>query len=288
MIARISKLIAKITYRPTQQLVNTFIVGTQKGGTTSLHGFLEQLNNVKSGSKKEIGFFSHQSLFDKGYRFYQSYFKTHFRSPYKKTDLLLDATPEYLYYPKVAQRIYDYNPKAKIIIVLREPVSRAYSHWNMFKNFIDNNKIQWLVEKQFNLKTEEFTRVMRPLIEEKKWPAFSGLIDLELGLTDNDLEPSCIRRGIYLPQVKRYMDIFGRENVLILGSKDLKSNKVSTLQKTFDFLNITADPSSLMLEDKHTREYANHINEEDQTRLMNFYEPHNKELFNYLGYEINW
>lgn len=288
-MSSLRKILSSWVNQATTQKVNTFIVGTQKGGTTSLHSFLEELSIVKSGSKKEVMFFSHDKNFDKGYGYYQSYFKEKIYAPISSESILIDATPEYLYYPKAAERIYQYNPKAKIIILLREPVSRAFSHWNMFRTFQENNKSEWLLRKHIDLMDEKTTRIITPIIESKTWPAFSELIDIETqNCTEIDLEPSCIRRGIYLPQIQRFITIFGKENVLIIGSKDLKEHKIPTMQKVFDFLNIPSNPSNLLLENKHTREYTAQIKPDDKKRLAEYYKSYNQQLFDYLGYEINW
>ncbi len=119
---------AYLHIRPFQK-VNTFIVGTQKGGTSALYYYLEKSPEVSGGYKKEIGFFSQEHTSKLGKDWYERQFAT-FK---KKPKILLDATPEYLYYPSVPERIYKYNPDAKIIILLRNPVMRAYSHYNMFK-----------------------------------------------------------------------------------------------------------------------------------------------------------
>src|SRR5690606_21123817 len=74
-----------------------------------------------------------------GREWYRQYF-TCTRNPLQKY-LYFEATPEYLYRSKAADRIFQFNPKMKLIVLVREPVSRAYSAWNMYKDFLNRPSI---------------------------------------------------------------------------------------------------------------------------------------------------
>ncbi|MFM9056644.1 MAG: sulfotransferase domain-containing protein, partial [Bacteroidota bacterium] len=112
-----------------------FIVGAAKAGTSALHHVLSLHPGVSMSSVKEPNFFSWDLIEQQ-----QLYYET----PQIRTEdsyealfqghpgrLRGEASVSYLYYPAVAKRLYDYNPSAKIIIVLREPISRAQSHYGM-------------------------------------------------------------------------------------------------------------------------------------------------------------
>ena len=129
---------------PTGDRVNAFIIGTQRGGTTSLFSFLSQLQEVRSANVKEVKFFSHDALFERGVDWYKRQFRYTIPEVLRRPPVVLDATPEYMYYPDAVARIHAYNPDAKIIVVLREPVSRAYSHWSMFKHWLEEGHADWL------------------------------------------------------------------------------------------------------------------------------------------------
>ena len=113
--------------------VNTFIVGAPKAGTTSLHYYLNQHADVSMSSVKEPNFFSSkevESLFynskciDDSNDYHGLFSK-------EKRQIIGEASVSYLYYEKVPNRIHDYNSEAKIIIMLREPVERSFSHYLM-------------------------------------------------------------------------------------------------------------------------------------------------------------
>ena len=107
--------------------VDFFIVGAPKSATTSLFHYLGQHEGISMSTIKEPDFFSHLEL-DKQKLYYKSkpvsYINTYHNLflKKKKSQLLGEASVSYLFYPKVSERIFSYNPNAKIIIVLRNPV----------------------------------------------------------------------------------------------------------------------------------------------------------------------
>jgi len=105
------------------------IAGTQKGGTTALASYLYEHPEIGMPTVKEVHFFDTEEHFaspDVDYAGYDAYFK-----PGVRGRVLGDATPIYMYWEPAPQRMRRYNPAMKLIMLLRNPVTRAYSHWNM-------------------------------------------------------------------------------------------------------------------------------------------------------------
>lgn len=127
----------------TNKKVNLFILGAQKCGTTTLFSNLITHPNIHAGSKKELHYFSLETNFLKGNDYYQHQYCENIDTD-QNFSYFIDSTPIYLYLPYCAQRIYLYNRNAKLIVLLRDPIERAYSAWNMYKRF---NK--WSVEQKF-------------------------------------------------------------------------------------------------------------------------------------------
>lgn len=267
--------------------VNTFIVGTQKGGTSALFKYLVNSRQISVAKEKELGYFSRRSINLKGDKWYEKQF---FYSLLSNRDILVDATPEYLYYPYVAKEIYKYNKDAKIIIVLRDPVSRAYSHYSMFKNIPnrDNNSFERLIERW--KREVPHTQPLLDLMNKDAFPSFKDLIKTEMKTSTNpNLEPSFLRRGLYFEQVKRYLDIFPIKNILILESSELKNNKINTLNEVVCFLGISNEfIKKCNFEDKHIGKYSEKINEEDKLMLKEIYAEENEKLFNLIDKKFNW
>ncbi|WP_280564596.1 sulfotransferase domain-containing protein [Chromohalobacter sp. 48-RD10] len=110
--------------------VDFLIGGVQKGGTTALDSYLRTHSEVCLAEVKEVHFFDNEFVFRfPGFvrdAWYQSYFHD-CESNIRKGE----STPIYLWWHNAMKRIYDYNPKVKLVFIFRDPVSRAYSHWNM-------------------------------------------------------------------------------------------------------------------------------------------------------------
>ena len=114
-------------------LPNFIIIGVQRGGTTSLYKYLTKHPKIIPAIKKEIHFFDNN--FHKGISWYQSQFKQNrlLMLLYKKKkfydSITGEATPYYIYHPYGVERISKLIPNVKLIILLRNPVERAYSHY---------------------------------------------------------------------------------------------------------------------------------------------------------------
>ena len=111
-------------------MVNFFVIGAPKCGTTSLHDWITQCSHIETAKRKELFFFDYQ--FELGFKWYHSHFN--FKA------IVGDFTPTYFYSLDALKRIYSYNPNAKIIVLLRNPVNRFVSHYNDLKNWTKNDK----------------------------------------------------------------------------------------------------------------------------------------------------
>jgi hypothetical protein len=128
-LSKLKKFIAdhpKINpYRITassRRLPDFLIIGAAKSGTTSLFHYLSQHPQIKPARKKEIHFFDIN--YSKGVNWYRAYFPIR-----KKNQLAFEASASYYCYPDVPQRIHDLIPTVKIIMVVRNPIDRAWSHY---------------------------------------------------------------------------------------------------------------------------------------------------------------
>ena len=113
-----------------------FIVGAPKAGTTSLYFYLEQHPEIFMSAVKETNYFSYeatvkQNLYynERGINDWEEYLKLFSEAGKKKA--IGEASVSYLFYPEVAEAIKAKFPEGKIIIMLRNPVERALSHYNM-------------------------------------------------------------------------------------------------------------------------------------------------------------
>ena len=135
--------------------IGFIICGTQKGGTTALDYYLRFHEEVCMAKKKEVHFFDNDDYFKRKKIKYQDYHK--FFNPSKNHKIIGEATPIYMFWENAMERIYDYNPDMKLIAILRNPIDRAFSNWNMEKQrkretrtFLDS--IKYEIENIDNIK----------------------------------------------------------------------------------------------------------------------------------------
>lgn len=262
---------------------NLFIVGTQKGGTGSLYSYLENHPQLACGDVKEIHFFDREKNFAQGDDYYRSFFPVCSRN---RTSL--DATPKYLYYSRGAERIYEYSPNAKIVILLREPVSRAFSAFNMYQQIFN---LKWF-RKAVKGANQDWIDFLSPLLNDNETLGIDYFLEKEIEIIKSGgsaEEPSLIRRGIYAPQIERYVKLFGQNNVLIIFSDDLKNNPGSVVDKVLSFAAL--EP---MLNDeyplKHVREYTADIRAKELIHhyASEWFEKDREDLINTYGLDVPW
>ncbi len=228
--------------------VDVFIVGGQKCGTTALHNYLIKHPKIISGKIKELHFFDYEPYFDK-----ENIIKSpmHLRALFQRKipedSILIDSTPNYSWWENSINRIYNYNKNAKLIFIMRNPVQRALSHWNM----------------QYDLKIS--------------LKSFRDSYNQELK-GDTSRELSYISRGFYSKQIKKMFNIFGRKNVHILESKDLKENTNNELLKISNFLNIDKKDFSVEKIVNNSRAYHSKLEEIDKVKLIKIFTPEIREL----------
>ncbi len=189
--------------------VDFLICGAQKCGTTALDFYLRQHPLLCFPSKKELHYFDDDTAFAGGipdYAAYHAWF-----APKAQHQLLGETTPMYLYKPEVMPRIRAYNPDMKLIAVLRHPVERAYSQWNMFR-----------------ARGESVVGFREALEHELAIMAAPENSDAS-GYT-------CIRRGLYAQQLTRLWQHFPREQTLILRHERLLAQPEAVLARICDFL----------------------------------------------------
>jgi hypothetical protein len=216
---------------------NLFIVGAAKAGTTSVYNYLNSHPEIFMSPIKEPNFFGSDiqwKKFREDYKHnteldFDEYFskeileekhiafvenKNHYMSLFRNSEVFKirgEVSTSYLYSSLAAKEIYEFNPNAKIIIILREPVERTVSHYLM-DYARGNQKVYNILN---DLKTD-FTA------SHKGWGISNLYIDLSL----------------YQEQIQRYMDIFPKEQIILLDYEDLKKDPNRFMAEIFKFINV--------------------------------------------------
>ncbi len=230
------------------RLPDFLIVGTQKGGTTTLFELLRWHPDVKLPFIKEKHFFNEH--FGLGEAWYKASF------PLGSSKLTGESTPHYLFHEKSPERAKSLLPQAKIIILLREPVERAFSHYH----------------HNLRVKGRETLTFAEAIQQEKKRTALSAF---------NLKHYSYTQRGIYLPQIKRWLSYFGDEQVLILDSKTFFEQTEAVWTQVLEFLALKNHPLPQRgIFNKSTS--PSQIDKRLEEQLRTFFEPHTKDLNEFL------
>jgi hypothetical protein len=227
------------------------IIGAQKGGTSFLYHLLTLHPLVEPAARKELHFFDNPELFDYGAEWYQRCFPR-LGSKDGQRSITGEATPYYLFDPPVAKRMAQMVPKARLIALLRNPIDRAYSHYQM----------------QVKRGTEP--RTFEEAIEQQ--------------------HSSYMSRGIYVDQLQRWFEFFGKEQMLILKSEDFFERPVDILKVVLAFLDLPEwqPEASELQQRRHSGTYKQKMDPSTRQRLEAYFEPHNQRLYECLDVDFGW
>ncbi|WP_334163237.1 sulfotransferase domain-containing protein [Phenylobacterium sp.] len=195
-------------------LVNFIIAGVQKGGTTALFDYLADEPGVALSQVKEVHFFDdeNQDWSRPDYAAYHAHFSAADGRPCG------EATPIYIYWPNSLERIRDYSRAMKLIVLLRDPVHRAWSHWRMeFARGAETEPFAWCIREG-----------RRRLFDAAPW--------------GHHREFSYVERGFYGEQMERLFGLFPREQVLVLKAEDLRADPAATLAQVRAFVGAPEGP----------------------------------------------
>ncbi len=194
---------------PGAERVSFLVAGVQKGGTTALFDYLSEHPDLCMPACKEVHFFDDESQ-DWRRPDYAAY-HAHFQNC--AGTIRGEATPIYLYWPDSLERIAAYNPAMKLILVFRDPVERAWSHWRM--------------ETARGAETEPFSwciRQGRARVATNPHPPGAHRVH------------SYVERGFYGEQLVRALGLFPRNQLMCLRSEDLLAEPGLILRQVCDFL----------------------------------------------------
>ncbi len=254
------RLYAKGHLRADRHRKIDFVIGgAQKGGTSALNYVLRQHPQIcMPYSKKELHYFDNDDHFRgrPAYWRYHAHFLT--ESQHRISG---EATPIYMYWNAAPYRIWSYNPKMKWILVLRNPIERAFSAWNM--------------ETQRGKEHLPFRDAVEQEVERcrEALPAQHRIF-------------SYLDRGFYAHQVRRIHNIFGEKNCRVILNEDLRANHKETVATVLEFLNVDNStvprPSS-----SFSRDYTEPIDPMLYRKLVDVFYFDIKQLEQLIGRDLS-
>jgi len=233
-----------------------------RGGTTSLYSYLTDSPEIVGALRKEIHFFDLN--YSKGWIWYLA----HFPSRSSRTFLTGEASPDYLFYSESIRRIVESLPEVKLIALLRNPVDRAYSDYQVeVASGYESLSFEDALSREYN-------------IHEGKWQ----LKDLRERSAYERNHFSYLSRGIYVDQLRPWLQNVSRDRFLVLKSESFFNDPGKVLSQVKNFLGLPADDRKAFK--KYNEGQYKPMLMATRTRLRTFFEPYNDELSRLLGLDF--
>jgi hypothetical protein len=277
--------VARHLYRtatsPLRTLPDFLIIGVQKGGTTSLYRYLNEHPNIGGANIKEVDYFG--KYYRRGLSWYRAQFPTLYRKRYtrdilKENYILGEASPNYFFQPHVPERVARVLPQAKLIVLLRNPVERAYSHYrhNATRGFEHASFAEAVASEEQRIQAER-EKALRD----------------EWYYSTTYMRQSYLAKGIYVDQLKHWLEFFPREQVLVLKSEDLYEEPERIYKQTLAFLAVPPlVPESLQKgfqqHNKSEDSLPGEIDPQLREQLLAYFEPYNARLYECVGRDFGW
>jgi hypothetical protein len=269
------------TTAPLRQLPDFLVIGVVKGGTTSIFKYISQHPQVAPGIAKEVKYFKNNNYAKHDLNWYRSHFPLN-RQITKDMRITGEASPQYFHNPEAPSRVHQVMPNAKLIVLLRNPVDRAYSHYSMNKR---NLKQKRGVEVQ-----AEFKKVVEEemdLLSRFRPPAPPSENTHSYTKENSAIGRKCfhLASGIYINSLHRWLSFFAKENFLVLKSEDLFENPELITDQVYQFLCLSSHQGVYDVFNEGSRQT---IDKDLRERLVEFYKPYNQILYDYLDRDFQW
>lgn len=262
-----------------RDLPDFLVIGTKKGGTTSVANWLIQHRQVAPLFSR---FEKHKSphYFDINYWRGQRWYLSHFparavREVHRRRQgrcLVGETSPYYLFHPAAASRIHETAPTVKLIAILREPVSRAYS--NYWDRVATGMETLTTFEAAVAAEERRLSGVDEAWLADPRHYSFSH---------DHH---SYLARGHYAEQLSRYRAHFDTGQLLVLSADSLRAEPQRCFRRIEEFLGLDADTVDLGA--RNERSGNPPIKPETRERLREYYREPNRQLVELLGEDYGW
>jgi hypothetical protein len=241
------------------------IIGTQRGGTTSLHAYLSAHPQVTTPATKELHFLTDR--YERGFDWYLGQF------PAELPPVVItgEATPYALFHPLAPRRLREIAPEARLMVLLRNPVDRAYSHY-LLERARGDELLEFsaaLDAEPHRLEDEEARLLHDPTYRSAAHQHYSYAA-----------------RGDYAPQLERWFEFFPREQILVVRSEDLYQRSAETYARVARYLGI--EPEIRGSFGVYNQSSGPPLDRRIRARLSRHFAPLNARLADLLGWDPGW
>jgi hypothetical protein len=244
-------------------LPNFLILGAQKAGTTALYAYLRWHPQVTGPSFKEVSFFDRH--YARGERWYRAHF------PARRRAAVGEASPSYLLHPLAPERIARLLPDARLIALLRNPVDRAFSH---YQHEVALCREPLSFEDAVAAEDERLRGEVEHMLRDRAYFSHAWW------------NYTYVARGRYAEQLERWYAAFPRERLLVLFTEELAQDPGATYRRVLEFLGL--EPRDLPSYPRiFEREYEQ-MHAETRAQLERTFAEPNRRLQALLGRELPW
>jgi hypothetical protein len=256
----------RLTTNLARQLPTTVIVGAQKAGTTQLYAYMVKHPRCYGAAEKEVDYFSkrpHRSV-----AWYRSRFPWRWRVRRRRAHVL-EASPSYLPTPSALRKMQTVIPNARLIVLLRDPVSRAFSHYQH--------------KKTRHVEPRSFAEVVDDEIRNNPYPPTWGVA------LEENAQPMLgyVARGYYALQIELLLKLYRRNRVLFIDSASLFDDTAAVCNRAFDYMGLEdfdVEPGKVF----NRGFYQEKIDPRVAERLREHYRPYDEMLQELLGRPFTW
>jgi hypothetical protein len=244
-------------------LPDFLILGAQKAGTTALYAYLRWHPEITGPSFKEVSFF------DRHYAHGERWYRAHM--PVRRSGVVGEASPSYLFHPLAPERVARMLPEARLIALLRNPVDRAFSH---YQHEVALGREQLTFEEALAREDERMQGELERMLADPSYFSHAWW------------NYTYAARGRYAEQLERWHAAFPREQVLVLLTDDLAADTAGTYRRTLEFLGV-ADRGLESYPRIFEREYGE-MDPDTRARLEERFAEPNRRLAELLARELPW
>jgi hypothetical protein len=249
------------------------IIGAQRAGTTALYSWLRHHPAVVGPSWKEVNYFDRR--YSRGEAWYRGHFPNELRVRRVRSagfePVVLEATPGYLFHPLAPERVKELIPEARLVALVRNPVERAYSH---YQHEVALGREPLSFEEAIDREDERMEGEIDRMLDDPAYFSYAWW------------NYTYLARGLYAEQLERWLATFPQEQLLVVPLDDLRARPEETYARVL--AHVGAPPHGLGEYPRvFGRDYSD-MRPETRSGLSEYFAEPNRRLYGLLGRDLGW
>jgi len=254
-------------------LPSALVIGAQKAGTTALYAYLRRHPAVLGPSWKEVNYFDRH--YSRGDSWYRGHFPNEVRLAIVRRKglrpVVCEASTGYLFHPLAPERARALVPGIRLVALLRDPVDRAYSH---YQHEVALGREACSFEEAIEREGERMEGELERMLADPSYFSYAWW------------NYTYLARGLYAAQLERWLAAFPREQLLVVPMEDLRRDSNGVYTRVLE--HVGASPYELDdYPSVFSRDYAA-MSEETRRRLAVHYAESNRRVYKLLGRDLGW